>query len=353
MSERAGGKRSTSAALLQAAGPLVAVVLALVVGAGFIFAVGKDPFAVYAHMASGVFGNAYGIGQVLFRATPLIFTGLAVALAFRAGLFNIGAEGQLVIGAFAAGIVGAAGRALPGVILMPLTLLSGMAAAALWALPPALLKARLGAHEVINTIMMNFIALALVQYLGHFAFVPATVHTAEIGAGAKIARFESFLPVFRGSPLNLSLVLALVAAVFVGWLLWRTKFGYELRAVGLSPTAAEYAGIDVPRTWTIALCLSGALAGLVGANFVQGYKGYFESGFSAGIGFLGIAVALLGRNHPVGVVIAAVFFAALGYGGLVINAEVPKELVEILQAIVILFAITLHVVIERWLRRRT
>jgi len=345
--------RRTSAALLQAAGPLVAVVLALVVGAGFIAAVGKDPFAVYAHMASGVFGNAYGIGQVLFRATPLIFTGLAVALAFRAGLFNIGAEGQLVIGAFAAGIVGAAGRALPGVILLPLTLLSGMAAAALWALPPALLKARLGAHEVINTIMMNFIALALVQYLGHFAFEHATVHTAEIGAGAKIARFESFLPVFRGSPLNLSLVIAFVAAAFVGWLLWRTKFGYELRAVGLSPSAAEYAGIDVPRTWTIALCLSGALAGLVGANFVQGYKGYFESGFSGGIGFLGIAVALLGRNHPAFVVIAALFFAALGYGGLVINTEVPKELVEILQAIVILFAITLHVVIERWLRRRT
>ena len=339
-------------ALLQALGPVLAVVLALVVGAGFIAAVGKDPFAVYGHMATGVFGNWYGVGQVLFRATPLIFTGLAVALAFRAGLFNIGAEGQLVIGAFAAGVVGAAFPQLPAVLLLPLTLLSGMAAAALWALPPALLKARVGAHEVINTIMMNFIALALVQYLGHFAFEHATVHTAPIGEGAKIARFEQFLPVFQGSPLNLSLVLALACAALVGWLLWRTRFGYELRAVGLSPSAAEYAGIDVPRTWIVALCLSGALAGLVGANFVQGYKGYFESGFSAGIGFLGIAVALLGRNHPIGVVIASVFFAALGYGGLVINTEVPKELVEILQAIVILFAITLHVVFERMLSRR-
>jgi len=340
-------------ALLQALGPLIAVALALLVGAGFIAAVGKDPFVVYGHMVAGVFGNAYGVGQVLFRATPLIFTGLAVALAFRAGLFNIGAEGQLVMGAFATGVVGAALRDWPAPILLPLTLLAGMAAAALWALLPAILKAKVGAHEVINTIMMNFIALALVQYLGHFAFEHATVHTAEIGAGAKIARFEQFLPVFRGSPLNLSLILALVAAVFVGWLLWRTKFGYELRAVGLSPSAAEYAGIDVPRTWIIALCLSGALAGLVGANFVQGYKGYFESGFSAGIGFLGIAVALLGRNHPLGVVIASLFFAALGYGGLVINTEVPKELVEILQAIVILFAITLHMVFERMIRRRT
>ncbi|MEP7028851.1 MAG: ABC transporter permease [Candidatus Eisenbacteria bacterium] len=337
---------------LRAFGPLLAVVGALAVGALFIAAVGKNPLAVYGRMALGVFGNAYGIGQVLFRATPLVFTGLAVALGFRAGLFNIGAEGQLVMGAFACGVVGATFRDLPGVLLLPLTIASGMAAGALWALPPAWLKAKVGAHEVINTIMMNFIALALVQYLGHFAFVPATVHTAEIGAGARIARFEAFLPIFRGSPVNLSLVLAVGVALLVGWVLFRTRFGYELRAVGLSPSAAEYAGIDVPRTWILALCISGAIAGLVGANFVQGYKGYFESGFSSGIGFLGIAVALLARNHPIGVVVASLFFAALGYGGLVINTEVPKELVEILQAIVILFAITLHVVIERWLRRR-
>jgi len=338
--------------LLPVLGPVVAVLLALVVGAGFIFAVGKDPLTIYGMMAAGTFGNGYGIGQVLFRATPLICTGLAVALGFRAGLFNIGAEGQLIVGAFCAGIVGSQFAALPAVVLMPLTLLAGMACAALWALPPAILKAKVGAHEVINTIMMNFIAQALVQYLGHFAFEHATVHTAAIGDGARIPRFETFIPALRGSPVNGSLVIALLAAVAVGWLLWRSRFGYELRAVGLSPGAAEYAGISVPRTWIAALCLSGALAGLVGANFVQGYKGYFENGFSSGVGFIGIAVALLGRNHPLGVVIAALFFAALSYGGLVINTEVPKELVEILQAIVILFAITLHVAIERRLRRR-
>jgi len=345
-------KPPRSAMLWSALGPVAAVVLALVVGAGFIAAVGKNPLAIYGAMASGVFGNAYGIGQVLFRATPLIFTGLAVALGFRAGLFNIGAEGQLIVGAFVAGIVGHACGTLPAIVALPLTLLAGMAGAALWALPPALLKAKVGAHEVINTIMMNFIAAALVQYFGHFAFEHATVHTAEIGAGARIPRFEVFVAALQGSPVNLSLVLALVAAVVVGWLLWRTRFGYELRAVGLSPAAAEYAGIDVKRTWIVVFCLSGALAGLVGANFVQGYKGYFENGFSGGVGFLGIAVALLGRNHPIGVVLASLFFAALSYGGLVINTEVPKELVEILQAIVILFAITLHVVIERRLRRR-
>ncbi len=345
-------RAANSAGWLPVLGPFVAVLLALVVGAGFIAAVGKSPLDIYARMATGVFGNAYGIGQVLFRATPLIFTGLAVALAFRAGLFNIGAEGQLTVGAFCAGIVGTTFAAWPALLLLPATLLAGMLGAALWALPPALLKAKVGAHEVINTIMMNFIAAALVSYLGHFAFEHATVHTAMIGDGARLVRFDTFVPALRGSPVNAALLIALACAVLVGWLLWRTRFGYELRAVGLSPSAAEYAGISVPRTWIAAMCLSGALAGLVGANFVQGYKGYFENGFSSGVGFLGIAVALLGRNHPVGVVIASLFFAALSYGGLVINTEVPKELVEILQAIVILFAITLHVVIERRLRRR-
>jgi simple sugar transport system permease protein len=339
-------------ALRELVGPFLAVVGALVVGALFIAVVGQDPFAVYGKMAAGVFGNAYGIGQVLFRATPLVFTGLAVALGFRAGLFNIGAEGQCVVAAFAVALVGATFADLPAIILLPLCIVTAMVAGALWALPPALLKARVGAHEVINTIMMNFIALALVQYLGHATFVHATVRTAEVGAGARIPRLEAILPFFRGSPVNGSLVLAALAAGFVGWLLWRTTFGYELRAVGLQPAAAESAGIPVPRMRVVALCLSGGLAGLVGTNFVLGYKGFYESGFSGGVGFLGIAVALLGRNHPAGIILAALFFAALSYGGLVINTDVPKELVEILQAIVILFAITLHVAIERRARRR-
>jgi simple sugar transport system permease protein len=337
---------------LRAAGPLVAVVLALVVGGLFIAAVGKDPFDVYGRMVAGVFGNPYGWGQVLFRATPLVFVGLAVALGFQAGLFNIGAEGQLVFGAFVTALVGWQFGSLPAIVLLPSAILSGAAAGALWALPPAWLKAKVGAHEVINTIMMNFIAIALVQYWGKSMFVHETVHTPEIAAGARLPRLEALLPVFQGSPLNASLALALVVALAVGWLLWRTRFGYELRAVGLSPSAAEYAGVAVPRVRILALCLSGALAGLVGTNFVLGYKNYFESGFSSGVGYLGIAVALLGRNHPVGVILAALFFAALGYGGLVINSIVPKELVEILQAIVILFAITAHVVVEKALRKR-
>lgn len=336
----------------QLAPPLVAVIVALAVGALFILSVGQDPGAVYGAMLAGVFGSAYGWGQVLFKATPLVFTGLAVALGFRAGLFNIGAEGQAYVASFAIGWAGAALAGVPGPLLLILLIGVGMAAGAAYAAIPGLLKARFGAHEVINTIMLNFVAFALVNYWGHAAFVHETVHTMAVPSGAMLPRLEALWPGLRGSPVNASLALAVVACVGVGLLLWRTSFGYELRAVGLNPGAAEYGGVRVPGVWVSAMAISGALAGLVGVNFVLGYKGYFESGFTAGVGFLGIAVALLGRTHPIGIAVAALFFGALSQGGLVINALVPKELVEILQAIVILMAIVSHEVVERWFRRR-
>jgi simple sugar transport system permease protein len=227
-----------------------------------------------------------------------------------------------------------------------------MATGAAYAAVPGFLKARFGAHEVINTIMLNFVATALVNYWGHSAFVPETVHTPGLPASAMLPRLDALWPALRGSPVNLALVLALLAAAGTGLLLWRTSFGYELRAVGLNPAAAEYGGVRVPAVWVKAMAISGGLAALVGANFVLGYKGYFESGFTAGVGFLGIAVALLGRTHPVGVLVAALFFGALSQGGLAINLLVPKELVEILQGIVILVAIVANEIVERWLRRR-
>jgi simple sugar transport system permease protein len=228
-----------------------------------------------------------------------------------------------------------------------------MASGAAYAAIPGLLKARFGAHEVINTIMLNFVAAALVNYWGHAAFVRETVRTVSLPAAAMLPRLDALWPALRGSPVNASLLLAIAAGVAVGVLLWRTAFGYELRATGLNPAAAEYGGVRVPGVWVKAMALSGALAGLVGANFVLGYKGYFESGFTAGVGFLGIAVALLGRTHPAGVAVAALFFGALSHGGLVINQLVPKELVEILQGIVILVAIVAHELLERWLKRRS
>jgi simple sugar transport system permease protein len=316
--------------------PVLAVVVSLCVGGLFILAIGESPLAVYGALLAGTFGSGYGLGQVLFKATPLIFTGLAVAFAFRAGLFNIGAQGQLEIGAFALAAAGLAlPSSLPAPLLVVLCLAAGAGGGAMWAAIPGGLKAWLGTHEVINTLMLNFIAAAAINYLlaGSFA-VHGTMHTAAVPVS--LARLDTWLPLFHGSAANVSVVFALGAALVVYVLLWHTTFGYEVRAVGLSPAAATNAGISVGRITVLAMMLSGALAGLVAANYVLGYKQYYEEGIGGGVGFMGIAVALLGRNHPLGVVLAALLFGALSYGGLVINGMVPKELVDILQAIVII-----------------
>jgi len=340
-------RRVPARRLVAALAPPLAVALALLVGAAFIAAIGERPLEVYALMLRGCFGTGYGIGQTLFKTTPLVFTGLAVALAFRAGLFNVGAEGQLYLGGFAAAMVGTALGGLPAALLLPLAVIAAWAAGALWGAIPGALKARFGSHEVINTIMLNFIAFALVAYWGRPVFEHATVRTAEIGPGAMLHRLDTWLPPLRGSPANLSLLVGLAAALGVGVFLFNTRRGYELRAVGLNAPAAEFGGIAIGRAQTLAMALSGGLAGLGGTSFVLGYKHYFEQGFSGGAGFVGIAVALLGRNHPLGVLVAALFFGTLSYGGLVINERVPKELVEMLQAMVILFAISAQQVLER------
>jgi simple sugar transport system permease protein len=334
-----------------AASPLAAIAVALAVGGVLIAWNGENPLSIYALMARECFGTGYGFGQTLFKATPLLFTGLAVALGFRSGLFNIGVEGQLYLGGFAAALAGVALQGAPAIVALPLTLAAAFAAGGVWGAIPGALKARFGSHEVINTIMLNFVCYALVSYLGRPHFQAATVRTAEIGAGAQLARLDALVPWLKGSPANLSLLIGALACVAIGVLLFRTRLGYELRAVGLNAPAAEYGGVRVGQTQALAMALSGAVAGLGGTNFVCGYKHYFELGFSGGAGFLGIAVALIGRNHPAGVAAAALFFGALSYGGLVINARVPKEIVDVLQGLVILLAITLHVVFERLLRR--
>ena len=330
--------------------PLVAVAAALAAGAVFISAIGEKPLEIYALLFREAFGTGYGLGQTLFRATPLLFTGLAVAVAFRAGLFNVGVEGQLYVGGFAAAIVGAY-VPLPGALAGFAAVLAAALAGGLWGAVPGALKARFGAHEVINTIMLNFVAFSLVAWAGRGVFLPATVHTRDVAAGAWLPRLDVLVSALRGAPVNLSLVLALALAAATGLLLFRTRFGYELRAVGLNASAAEYGGVSIGATQTLAMALSGALAGLGGSNFVLGYKHYFELGFSGGAGFIGIAVALLGRNHPVGVIVASLFFGALSYGALVVNQRVPRELVEVLMALVILFAICARPLLERATRR--
>lgn len=333
---------------------LAALLVALVAGDLLILSYGQAPGAVWRLMLDGTWGNAYGIGQVLYKATTLAFTGLAVAVGLRAGLFNIGAESQLAAGGFAAALMG---LALPPLLgpwtAIPLCIAAAAAGGGLVGLVPGLLRARFGAHEVIATIMLNFVVLAFVNWAmasGGLA-VPETLHTRAIPHAA-IPRLASAFPAFHGSAANFTIVLALVAAAAVAWILFRTRFGYELRAVGLQPEAAENGGIRVPRTWLLAMVASGAIAGMGGVNFVLGYKGYFEDGFTGGAGFLGIAVALVGRNHPLGVVLAALFFATLSQGGLAIHALVPKQMVEVLEGVVILAVAMSVPEVRRLLQRR-
>ena len=317
--------------------PLVALLIAAIVGDILILSFGQSPGDVYRLLIEGTWGNAYGLGQVLYKATTLTFTGLAVALGLRAGLFNIGAESQLAAGGFAAAMVGLLIPAgLPVVIAAPVCILAAAAGGGVVGAIPGALKARFGASEVIVTIMLNFVVLALLNWIvATKLHVGESLHTPPINAGA-LPRLANISPAFHGSAANATIILAVLTALLVGWYLFRTRAGYDLRAVGLQPDAAEYGGIRVGMVRFRALALGGALAGLGGVNYVLGYKQYYEEGFAAGAGFIGIAVALVGRNHPAGVPIAALLFATISQGGLAVNAIVPKQMVEVLTAVVII-----------------
>jgi general nucleoside transport system permease protein len=337
-SDRGSRRASIEEAVLP---PLVALLLAAVIGDVLILTFGQSPGAVYRLLLEGTWGNAYGFGQVLYKATTLVFTGLAVALGLRAGLFNIGAESQLAAGGFCAALVGLLLPAgIPALLCLPIYILAAALGGGAVGAVPGVLKARFGAHEVIVTIMLNFIVLALLNYLTSTRFhVPDTLHTAEIRSGA-LPRLSDMSAAFQGSAANVTILLAILAAIAFGWFLFRTRRGFELRAVGLQPRAAEYAGVHVGSVTWRALAISGAIAGIGGLNYVLGYKHYYEEGFATGAGFLGIAVALVGRSHPVGVCLAALLFATLSQGGLAVNALVPKQMVDVLQAVVILAVAT-------------
>jgi simple sugar transport system permease protein len=324
--------------------PLLAMAAAFLVGAVFIVLLGDDPIETYSLLIGSALSWPDGIGYTLFYATPLIFTGLAVALAFRCGLLNIGAEGQLVIGAFAAAWAGITFAGLPAVVLVPIAFLAAMLAGASWGAVPGVLRARFGAHEVITTIMMNFIAVALASYFTQYHYKvegDAILQTAPIGESARIPRLGRFIPGLpERIPLNVAFLLALAACVLVWIFLWKTRWGYAIRATGANPSAAEYGGISTGRQIVLAMAVSGALAGMVGVNDVLGYRYRYYDGFSAGFGFTGIAVALLGRNHPAGVALAALLFGAFLRGGLFVDIfteHISKDLVLVLQAVIILF----------------
>jgi simple sugar transport system permease protein len=324
--------------------PLIAVLAAFIVGGILILIVGDNPFSTYRLLLGAALSWPDGIGYTLFQATPLIFTGLAVLVGFRCGLFNIGAEGQLYVGAFATAWVGITFAGLSSWLLIPLCFAAAILSGAFWAGIPGVLKARFGSHEVINTIMLNFIAVALVSYFTQYHYkAPGDpiMETVPIGAGAHIPRLGKFIHGFpERIPLNVAFLLALLCCLLVYLFLWRTKWGYEIRATGSNPLAAEYGGISIRKQIVLAMAVSGGLAGMVAINEVLGYRYRYYDGFSDNYGFTGIAVALLGRNHPVGVILAALLFAVLQHGGIYVDGfseHVTKDIVQVLQGIIILF----------------
>jgi ABC-type uncharacterized transport system permease subunit len=318
--------------------PVLAAALGLALGLALTWVAGENPWHVLCVLAKGAFGSGYDFGMTLFYTTPLVFTGLSVAVAFHAGLFNIGAEGQLTLGALAAAAVGAIWPALAWPLAPLFAGLAAIAAGTLWGAIPGWLRARRGSHEVINTIMLNFIAAGLASYVALYLLKnPASQNpeTRPVGTGYSIHQFG----LFGGAPVSLALPLALLAADAVWVLLWRTSLGFEIRAVGQSESAARAAGIDPGRIRIVALALAGGLAGLVGIGEVLGNAGRFKVGFSPEYGFMGIAVALLGRNQPGGVLGAALLFGALHKGTAELDLEtehVTRELSLVLQALIIL-----------------
>jgi ABC-type uncharacterized transport system permease subunit len=329
--------------------PALNLGMALVVSAIVLVIVGHDPVQVLGLLIKGAFGSRAGFSYTLYYATTFVFTGLAVAVAFHGGLFNIGGEGQAMVGGLGAALA-ALGLAahLPAWLMLPVMVAAAMLFGLAWAAVPAALQAWRGSHIVITTIMFNFLAAALLGYLlvgvlkepGNMA-----PETAAFGASARMPGLHELLAVFGvdwpKTPLNLSVLLAGLAAVGVYLALFRSQPGYALRAVGFSPEAARYAGI-APRTQIMrSMMLSGALAGLVAINELAGVQGRLLAEFVAGAGFAGIAVALIGRNHPTGIVLASLLFGALYQGGAELSFEIPgfsREMVFTLQGLIVLFA---------------
>ncbi|MEI8032581.1 MAG: ABC transporter permease [Chlorobiaceae bacterium] len=321
--------------------PLLSISTALLFSSAIIALAGRDPVMIFSKMVRATVGSPYGSGQLLFRMTTLILAGLAVALPFQAKLFNVGGEGQLQMGAFAAALTGAlCSPDMPAPLALLLTLFSAMTAGALWALIPGVLKVRCSVNEVIATIMLNFIAQGVTGYLltDHFA-LPSTEKTAPIIAHSTIPTFGALFGWFQSSPANLSIVISIGAVLFLQVLLFHSRAGYELRASGLQPDASLYGGINARRHTLWAMAAGGALAGLGAANLVLGYRHCYLAGMTSGTGFAGIAVALLAGANPLRIVLAALFFGFLEYGGLSVNAYIPKDIFMIIEAATILFVI--------------
>ena len=329
--------------------PLLNLALAFIISGLVVWLIGENPFDAVQLLLIGALGRGEGIGFTLFYATNFIFTGLSVAVAIHAGLFNIGSEGQAYLGGLGAALVALAlDHYLPWYVTMPFAVLGAAAFGAAWALIPAWLQASRGSHVVITTIMFNFIGAALMVYLlVNVLIVPGKMapETRTFLEGGQLPKLDWLMSIFGlnlgAAPFNFSFIIALIMCVAVWFLIWRTKLGYEMRTLGVSPSAAAYAGIPYARTVIITMLISGGLAGMMALNPVMGASARLQVEFVGGAGFVGIAVSLMGRNHPLGIVLAAILFGILYQGGGELSFDMPnitRDMIVVIQGLVILFA---------------
>ena len=342
--------------LIDIAMPLSAVVGALLFGAVLLWLLGKSPIEGYGAMVQGALGSVGGIAQTLTKATPLLLVGLGICIAFRGGVINIGGEGQIIVGALAASAVAIALPTWPGWLLLPITLIAGAAAGACWGGIAGVLKARLNVNEILTTVMLNQIALQGMNFL----LRGPMLDPEQIAAGTNIPQSAALpeqvwlMRLIPRTQLHSGLILAIVLAVVVYLLLWRTTIGYRIRAVGLNPSASRYAGIPVQSYLALSMILSGAFAGLAGAVEVMGVHHRMLEGLSGGYGFTGIVAALFGKLHPLGAIPAAFLFGSLLVGAdrMQRAIQVPNALIIALQGLVVLFVVASDYYVRRRARRR-
>ncbi len=340
----------------RAALPLLAMLAALLIGAVLLLLLKANPLQAYAALINGALGNTSGITQSLVKATPLLLVGLGICIAFRASVINIGGEGQIIVGALMATWFALAFRTWPGWLLLPSTLVVSFLAGAVWGFVPGILKARLAVNEILSTVMMNAIAQQLMNLLIRGPLMdPAGVKAGTFLAQSERLPTQAWLPrLVSQTQLHAGAIIAVVLAIAVYIFLWRTTIGYRIRAVGLNPDAARYAGINVPFYQALSLTLAGGFAGLAGAIEVLGVQHRLLEGISGGYGFTGIVAALFGGLHPLGVIPAAYLFGSLLVGAATMQraVQVPSALVDAIMGLVVLFVVGSNLLSRRWSARR-